>query len=188
LLAILLSMAVALGLVRMFTAANGAGADSLMGRVLLAQAAIPQIAAEENDLVLFFGSSMVQAGFSPREFDRRLAEMGVSTTSFNFGFGGLNPIFQEYVSRRIAEGFTAENRRLKLVLIEFNPFQTTITRRNGAVAARLSLNARLKRLRCSTNTTSSHRRIFEWTGTGWIELLRPISKISILTLSWLTRS
>jgi len=131
---ILLGMAVALVLVRLFTAANGAGSQSLLGRVLQAQEAIPQIAAEENDLVLFFGSSMVQAGFSPREFDRDLAALGVETTSFNFGFGGLNPIFQDYISRRMVEDFEAEQRRVKLVMVEFNPFQTTVTRRNGAVA------------------------------------------------------
>ena len=134
LLAILLSMAVALGLVRVFTAANGAGSQSLLGRVLQAQDAIPQIAAEENDLVMFFGSSMTRAGFSPREFDMDVAALGANTTSFNFGFGGLNPMFQNYLSRRIVERFEAENRRLKLVLIEFNPFQNTVTRRNRAVA------------------------------------------------------
>jgi hypothetical protein len=134
LLAILLSMAVALGLVRIFTAANGASGDSLLGRVMESREAIPQIAAEENDLVMLYGSSMTQAGFSPREFDLELAEKGIATTSFNFGFGGLNPMFQEYLSRRIVDDFKAENRRLKLVMIEFNPFQTTITRRNRAVA------------------------------------------------------
>jgi hypothetical protein len=134
LLTILLCMGVALGLVRAFAAANGAGSQSLLGRVMEAQSAIPTIAAEENDLVMFFGSSMVHAGFSPREFDRDLAAEGIHTTALNFGFGGLNPIFQDYLTRRIAEGFEAENRRLKLVLIEFNPFQTTITRRERAVA------------------------------------------------------
>jgi hypothetical protein len=134
LLAILFGMAVTLGLVRAFTMANGAGAQSLLGRVIEAQEAIPQIAAEENDLAMFFGSSMVNAGFSPREFDRDLAAMGIDTTSFNFGFGGLNPIFQEILARRIVERFKAEDRRLKLIMIEFNPFQTTVTRRNRAVA------------------------------------------------------
>jgi hypothetical protein len=134
LLTILLGMAVALVLVRAFTATMGAGADSLLGRVLQAQAAIPDIAAEEKDLVMVFGSSMVHAGFSPREFDRDAAELGADVKSFNFGFGGLNPMFQDYLTRRIADGFEAEDRRLKLVLIEFNPFQTTITRRQGAVA------------------------------------------------------
>lgn len=134
LLIILLGMAIALVLVRLFAAANGAGSDSLLGRVLQAQAAIPRIAAEEKDLVMVFGSSMVQAGFSPREFDRDTAELGADIKSFNFGFGGLNPLFQDYVTRRIADAFEAEDRRLKLTLIEFNPFQTTITRRQGAVA------------------------------------------------------
>ena len=134
LLTILLGMAVALGLVRAFVMANGAGSQSLLGRVIEAQDAIPQIATEENDLVMVFGSSMVQAGFSPREFDRDLAAMGIDTTSFNFGFGGLNPMFQEILARRIVEKFSDEDRRLKLVMIEFNPFQTTVTRRNGAVA------------------------------------------------------
>ena len=126
---IVLCMGISLGLARAFVGANGASSRSLLGRVIEAQEAIPQIAAEENDLVMFFGSSMVQAGFSPREFDRSLAEMGASTTSFNFGFGGLNPLFQDYASRRIVESFNVENRRLKLVLIEFNPFQTTRSRR-----------------------------------------------------------
>ena len=134
LLTILLGMAVTLGLARAFTMANGAGAQSLLGRVIEAQEAIPQIAAEENDLAMFFGSSMVNAGFSPREFDRDLAAMGIHTTSFNFGFGGLNPIFQEILARRIVERFKAEDRRLKLIMIEFNPFQATVTRRNRAVA------------------------------------------------------
>ena len=134
LLTILLCMGVALGLVRAFVAANGAGSQSLLGRVMQAQEAIPKIAAEENDLVMFFGSSMVHAGFSPREFDLELANQGVTATALNFGFGGLNPLFQDYLTRRIAEGFEAENRQLKLVLIEFNPFQTTITRRERAVA------------------------------------------------------
>lgn len=134
LLTILLGMGVALALVRAFALANDASSESLLGRVLIAQRAIPQIAAEEEDLMMFFGSSMVHAGFSPREFDAFAADAGGNVKSFNFGFGGLNPMFQDYVSRRIAEGFEAEDRRLKLILIEFNPFQTTTVRRNRAVA------------------------------------------------------
>ena len=59
---------------------------------------------------------------------------GVDTKTWNFGFGGLNPFFQDYLSRRIREVFEADNRRLRLVLIEFNPFQTTSTRWRRAVA------------------------------------------------------
>jgi len=134
LLAILIGITIALGMVRGFVIANGVSGQSLLSRVIEAQDAIPQIADEENDLVMLFGSSMTQAGFSPREFDLGLAEKGIATTSFNYGFGGLNPMFQEYLSRRIVESFKAEDRRLKLVMIEFNPFQMTITRRQRAVA------------------------------------------------------
>ncbi len=143
LIAVLLVMGVAMLLARSFTAANGASGESLLSRVFQARAAIPAIAAEDNDLVLVFGSSMVQAGFSPREFDRDLADMGIDVTSFNFGFGGLNPLFQDYLSRRIAEDFEREGRRLKLALIEFNPFQATRTRRERAVALEESYIATL---------------------------------------------
>ena len=128
-LTVVIGMGIALGAAQAFVAANGASSRSLLGRVIEAQEAIPRIAAEEGDLVLFFGSSMTQAGFSPREFDRDIAVAGGNSVSFNFGFGGLNPLFQDYTSRRIAESFQAEDRRLKLALIEFNPFQTTKSRR-----------------------------------------------------------
>ncbi len=129
LLTILIGSGIAMALALAFVAANGVGSRSLLGRVIEAQEAIPQLAAEEKDLVLFFGSSMVQAGFSPREFDRDVNAAGGNVMALNFGFGGLNPLFQDYTTRRIAEQFKAEDRRLKLVLIEFNPFQTTRARR-----------------------------------------------------------
>ncbi len=132
LLVILLGMGISLGAVRIFTYMNDASAESFLGRVLEARAALPQITQEQDDLVMFFGSSMVRAGFSARQFDRELAEQGVDVKSFNFGFGGLNPLFQDYLSRRIADRFVQDDRRLKLALIEFNPFQTTVTRRNRA--------------------------------------------------------
>jgi hypothetical protein len=77
---------------------------------------------------------MTDAGFGPREFDQHIAEMGGSVSTWNFGFGGLNPMFQEFLARRFVDDFNAHDRRLKLLLIEFNPFQTTKTRRNRAVA------------------------------------------------------
>ena len=115
--------------VRLFATASEVGSESLLGRALQIQRVIPRITTEENDLVVFFGSSMVEAGFSPREFDRDIAAAGGDVMSFNFGVGGLNPLFQDYFTRRIAEGFQSEDRRLKLALIEFNPFQTTRARR-----------------------------------------------------------
>jgi hypothetical protein len=133
-LTVVVGMAIAMGAVGLFVSAMGAGSQSLLGRVLQAQDAIPQIAAEDEDLVMVFGSSMVEAAFSPREFDRSIADAGGEVKSFNFGFGGLNPLFQDYVARRIAEDLKSSDRRLKLVLIEFNPFQTTKTRRQLAAA------------------------------------------------------
>ncbi|MEO1595831.1 MAG: hypothetical protein AAFS02_11380 [Pseudomonadota bacterium] len=140
---VLIGMGLALGGVRLFALVVGVGSESLLGRVMQAQRALPQIAEEPNDLVMVFGSSMVRAGFSPREFDAALAEQGIDVTSFNFGFGGLNPLFQDYLSRRVVDELKARDRRLKLVVIEFNPFQTTVTRRNGATALEESYIAML---------------------------------------------
>lgn len=64
-----------------------------------------------------------------------MSEQGVTVKSFNFGFGGLNPFFQDYLSRRIRDDFEAEDRRLKLAVIEFNPFQATQARWNGALSS-----------------------------------------------------
>jgi hypothetical protein len=130
--AIALTMMAAMGLVRVLLDSNGVNKQGILGRVLQAQAALPQIIAEPNEQVIFYGSSMTRAGFSPRKFDRDLKAMGKDITSFNFGFGGLNPYYQELFSRRIAEQFIEKDRKLKLAFIEFNPFQTTSTRWNRA--------------------------------------------------------
>jgi len=136
LLAIILGMSAALGLVKAFAYFNDASSESILGRVLEAKAALPQIVQEPQELAMVFGSSMVGAGFSPREFDQHLKDRGIENVkSFNFGFGGLNPFFQDFLARRIKESFVENNRRLKLAVIEFNPFQTTITRHQGALPA-----------------------------------------------------
>lgn len=132
LLVILLGMGAALGLVRLFHISTGITADNFLGRALQAKAALPRITEEPQELAMFFGSSMVEAGFSPRQFDREMAARGMPVKSFNFGFGGLNPLFQDFLSRRVRERFERDGRRLKIALIEFNPFQATIARRNGA--------------------------------------------------------
>lgn len=131
-LAIFLGMLAAMGLVRLLLDLNDINKQGILARVLQAEAALPQIIAEPNDLVMFYGSSMTGAGFSPRKFDRDLQAMGKNISSFNFGFGGLNPYYQDLLSRRIAEQFIEQDRKLKLALIEFNPFQTTTTRWNRA--------------------------------------------------------
>ena len=134
-LTIVLGMGAAMGIVRVFTWLNDASAETILGRVMEARAALPAIVATDSPVVMVYGSSMVQAGFSPREFDQQLAQLGVEVKSFNFGFGGLNPYFQDFLSRRINEEFDKGGKRLKLAIIEFNPFQTTQSRWQGALSS-----------------------------------------------------
>ena len=129
---ILLTSAIAMALVRGVTYAMGGRAEQLLGRVMEAREHLPDILVKEEPIVMVYGSSMVDAGFSPREFDQWVAEYGADVDSYNFGFGGLNPYFQDLLARRVHEEFVAHDRRLKLAIIEFNPFQTTTTRWNGA--------------------------------------------------------
>ncbi len=135
LLVLVLGMALCYALLRGFAELNDASAETILARVTEARAALPRILEEERDLVMMFGSSMTRAGFSARLFDRQLEESGVEVRSFNFGIGGLNPYFQDFLSRRIREEFEAKDRRLKLAMIEFVPFQTTSARWNGAQPA-----------------------------------------------------
>ena len=131
-LAIGLCMALALLSIHFILQGMGANSQGVLGRVTESRAALPKIVKEPNEVVMFFGSSMTRAGFSPRKFDADLAEQGKQVKSFNFGFGGLNPYFHDFLSRRIADEFNKENRKIKLAMIEFNPFQTTQTRWNNA--------------------------------------------------------
>lgn len=128
LLVVIAGMAISMGIIRLVMILLDGSGDQLMQRVQEARAALPQIVAEDQDLVMAFGSSMTRAGFSARLFDRQMAERGVDVKSFNFGFGGLNPFFQDYLSRRIRESFEDNDRRLDLAIIEFVPFQTTTRR------------------------------------------------------------
>ncbi len=133
LVAVILGMAASMGIIRIITYANDVSGDTILGRVLKARAALPRIVAEEQDLVMAFGSSMTEAGFSARQFDRQVGERGADVKSFNFGFGGLNPLLLDYLARRIRESFEARDRRLSLALIEFCPFQNTVGRYQGAL-------------------------------------------------------
>ncbi|MGX5173883.1 hypothetical protein ACUR5C_07675 [Aliikangiella sp. IMCC44653] len=122
------TVAILQGIIKLTDAKN----QGVFSRTNLSLKALPKIIEEPSDLVMFYGSSMTQAGFSPRQFDRKLNAMGKNVKSFNYGFGGLNPFFQDYLSRRIKEQFIANNRKLRLAMIEFNPFQTTQRRWQGA--------------------------------------------------------
>ena len=135
LLIILLGMGAGMLLIRGVAEIFDARAETILGRVMEARQALPQIVAEEDDLVMFFGSSMTEAGFSPRQFDRALEERGATVKSFNFGFGGLNPYFQDFLARRIRDAFEAQDRRLELALVEFTPFQVTGARYRRALPA-----------------------------------------------------
>ena len=88
---------------------------------------------EGHKSVLFYGSSMVQAGFEPYEFDLALANEGIEVTSFNYGIGNLNPQFQSLMTRRIKDAILPSGQKLDLVLLEFNPFQTTKVRKQIGV-------------------------------------------------------
>jgi hypothetical protein len=130
--AIGLSMLSAMIIIRLILISMGANTQGVLGRVTESRAALTQIVKDPDELVMFFGSSMTQAGFSPRKFDAALADLDKNVTSFNYGFGGLNPYFQDFLSRRIVEDLEDNERRLTLTMIEFNPFQTTSTRWNRA--------------------------------------------------------
>ena len=132
LLAFVIGSGCSMGLIRGFTYIMDASGDNFLGRVLESRAALKKIVKEEQDLVMFFGSSMTGAGFAPRQFDQSMQERNIDVKSFNYGFGGLNPFFQDIFSRRIREEFQQNNRRLELAILEFNPFQTTITRHKRA--------------------------------------------------------
>ncbi len=133
LLAVVLGLAAAQVVLLIMIALFDASAETIISRVTEARSYLPQIVEQDEDLVMSFGSSLTAAAFSARQFDRQMAERGIQIKSYNFGFGGLNPFFQDYLSRRIRDEFQSNDKRLKLVLIEFTPLQNTRARWNGAL-------------------------------------------------------
>ncbi len=120
-------MLVALAMVRLVASAYDFRSATVLDRVLEAKAALPAV-TEQEGVAIFFGSSMMEAAFAPRVFDREMAARGACVRSYNFGFGGLNPVFQEVLARRVRDAFEARGRRLPLAILEFNPFQATEVR------------------------------------------------------------
>lgn len=100
---------------------------SMNDRVLGMIDYLPSLVEESADTrnVLFFGSSMVQAGFEPELFDRYFSDRELDVVSYNYGVGNLNPEFQQYVTRHIRDELETRDTKLDLTLLEFNPFQTT---------------------------------------------------------------
>jgi len=129
LLVILFGMGCSMALVRLVPHLAKAKKGNFWGRISEARQALPRMTSEPKPLVMVFGSSLVREGFSPRQFQNELNESGIDVEAYNFGFGGLNPLLQEILARRVKEHFQAENRRLSLAIVEFNPFQATQTRR-----------------------------------------------------------
>ncbi len=80
-------------------------------------------------IAIVYGSSLVHAGFSPDIFDSEMEAKGIDLVSYNFGFDGLNPEYQHLYAKRIMDEFQKRGKKIDAVLIEFNPFQATLTRR-----------------------------------------------------------
>ncbi len=94
-------------------------------RIKTARQALPEIAEAPGPKTLFLGSSLVDLGFGPMAFDAELAASGVEMTSYNLGIGNMNPALQLVLARRMREAFESRGARVDLMLVEFNPFQTT---------------------------------------------------------------
>lgn len=78
--------------------------------------------------MLIFGSSMVQAGFEPYQFDEYFTAQDIDVASINYGVGNLDPEFQQYITRDARRKLEVAGQKLDLTLLEFNPFQTTVAR------------------------------------------------------------
>ena len=129
----LIGTIVVVGLFNILLDVTGIGARG-NDRVFESLDHVRAIASEHTNKkkALVLGSSVTQVSFSPYEFDRRLGEHGIEMMSYNYGFGGLNPKIQEVFSRQFIENFKSANtnEKLDLAILEFNPFQTTIARKN----------------------------------------------------------
>ena len=94
-----------------------------------ALAQLPDIVKDHPNTVLVFGSSRIQAGFSPAVFNEELNNVGKNATSLNLGFAGLNPELQYYLAQQVKKIYQQHNKKTALTLIEINPFQMTKARR-----------------------------------------------------------
>jgi hypothetical protein len=99
--------------------------------------ALDEIVTAPGSTVVF-GSSMVQMGFSPEEFDAQARALGQELTSYNLGFGGANPEVQLELAQWVAQAYRRQGRRAKQMVIEFTPFQATLARSRAQGLAQIA--------------------------------------------------
>lgn len=88
-------------------------------------AALALPADDTRQVIYVFGSSLVEFGFSPQQFDAELKAKGVDAVSYNFGFGNSDPHIQERFATRFADLFRHQPDKVDRVIYEFAPFQAT---------------------------------------------------------------
>ncbi|MCB1838486.1 MAG: hypothetical protein KDH99_12790, partial [Alcanivoracaceae bacterium] len=91
-------------------------------------AALALPADDERAVVYVLGSSLIEFGFSPEVFDQTLADAGVPTVSFNFGYGNADPSIHQRFAGRLEKIYAENPDVIDLVVFEFAPFQATETR------------------------------------------------------------
>ena len=98
-----------------------------LGLVRLRQmlSALPRIAAGPEKKGVVLGASAVIQGFSPEEFDARLAEEKISLTSYNLGLNSPDPLILRLLTARIRAIFERRSERIFLSIIEFSPSDAT---------------------------------------------------------------
>jgi hypothetical protein len=88
--------------------------------------ALPAVQAEKDHrLVLFFGSSMIEDGFSTVAFDGWLDQHGVATTSFNLGCRLVGPDLLHLLAKRTAKVLGTRGVKADAVYLEFPPHLAT---------------------------------------------------------------
>lgn len=129
----LLLLGPAVLLVNAFTRSVEANSGDLFGiqRIRSVAASTDVIANTPGDTVLVFGSSLVNEGFSPRQFDQRAeALLQHDITSFNIGMGNMKPAYQLLLAKRLREAHQRAGKRARMAVIELTPFLLT-KRRNA---------------------------------------------------------
>lgn len=100
------------------------GAHEARWEELLRQ--LPAIHGQPDDKLVFtFGSSLVEDGFSPADFDEEAAKKGLETTAFNLAVFDTTPALLRPLTRRVARELGSRGSRLGAAYLEFNPHLST---------------------------------------------------------------